>query len=300
MNGTAVAPSRLAALAVDIETAHQAAYGAARTALEHAVGCGRLLLEAKAAIGHGGWLPWLEQNTSVGPRQAQRYMRVAARWGELEGKCVAETHLTLTAAVALLAEPKDEPAAGVPEPGSSWECYWEWAEAQLEGPFNAFDFEDRHSGWLTKKLLHKVGVPPMADMALSAGAEYPSDRTKRPHRLPLLHAVPGDELAEALRLMAAVVKHEAPPPDIHGVDPLAAWVDLTITAQRIFVMLWDEVERREKRDAATLERDAKAVLVRFGRTLEHQRATLDGLKQRHATGELSDDEYGDAVIALAA
>ncbi len=184
---------------------------------------------------------------------------------------------------------------GRAEPGS-----WEWAEAQLEGPFNAWDFEDRRSDWLTTKLLHKVGVPPMADMALSAGAEYPSDRTKRPHRLPLLHAVPGDELAEALRLMAAVVKHEAPPPDIHGVDPLAAWVDLTITAQRIFVMLWDEVERREKRDAATLERDAKAVLARFGEALENQRATLDGLKQRHAAGELSDDEYGDALIALAA
>ena len=65
--------------------------------------------------------------------------------------------------------------------------------------------------------------------------------------LQLLRTVPGDELAEALRLMAGVVKGEAGSPmDVHGVDLLKAWVDLKITAQRIFVLLWGEVERREK------------------------------------------------------
>ena len=73
-----------------------------------------------------------------------------------------------------------------------------------------------------------------------------------------------------------------------------------MTAQRIVVLLWGEVERREQRDYDTLERDAKAVLARFGEALEHKRSTLDGLKQRHAAHELSDAEYGDAIIALAA
>ena len=68
-----------------------------------------------------------------------------------------------------------------------------------------------------------------------------------PQELQLLRTVPGDELAEALRLMAGVVKGEAGPPmDVDGVDLLKAWVDLKITAQRIFVLLWGEVERREK------------------------------------------------------
>ena len=109
--GKAQAPgdNRLPALAAEIEAAHQAAYGAARTALEHAAECGRLLLEAKAAVGHGGWLPWLEANTSVSARQSQKYMRLAANWSEIEGKCGRSSHLTLTAAVALLAEPKGEP-----------------------------------------------------------------------------------------------------------------------------------------------------------------------------------------------
>ena len=144
MNGTAVACNRLAALAVEIEAAHLAVRGAFRTTLERAAYCGRLLIEAKAMVGHGDWLPWIEQNTTVGPREVQRYMRVAARWTEIEANASAETHLTLTEAVALLAEPKEEPAPGRgAEPGSAGS--WEWAEAQLEGPFNAFDFDRQAS-----------------------------------------------------------------------------------------------------------------------------------------------------------
>jgi len=53
-------------LAGKIEAEHQAAIGAARSAMEHAIRCGQLLLEAKASIGHGGWLPWVEANLSSG------------------------------------------------------------------------------------------------------------------------------------------------------------------------------------------------------------------------------------------
>ena len=143
MKDTAVAPSRLAALAVEIEATHEAVQGAFRTTLERAAECGRLLIEAKALVGHGNWLPWLEQNTTVGARQSQKYMRLAKGWPEIEANASPDSHLTLTDAVALLAEPKDEPTAlaGLPEPGSSWERLWEWAEAQLEGPSNAWDFD---------------------------------------------------------------------------------------------------------------------------------------------------------------
>jgi hypothetical protein len=64
-------------LARAIEREHQAARRAARTALEHAMECGRLLIEAKAQVGHGGWLPWLEANCTLRPRTAQAYMRLA-------------------------------------------------------------------------------------------------------------------------------------------------------------------------------------------------------------------------------
>ena len=96
----------------------------------------------------------------------------------------------------------------------------EWAEAQLEGPFNAFDFADsnlrKQLRWLTTKLLHKVGLPPTVNMALGMGAEYD---------LPLLRAVPHAELGEALRLMAGIVNGDAGPAmDVQGTDLLKAWV----------------------------------------------------------------------------
>ena len=94
-------------LAQAIDREHQAAHQAARTALEHALECGRLLIQAKAAVPHGEWLPWLEANTSVSARQSQRYMRLAH--AAIEGKYDATSHLTIDEALALLASPKVGP-----------------------------------------------------------------------------------------------------------------------------------------------------------------------------------------------
>ena len=203
-------------------------------------------------------------------------MRLAKGWPEIEANASPDSHLTLTDAVALLAEPKDEAApGGVPEPGSSLECLWEWAEAQLEGPFNAWDFDGGSLRRLQAKLMHKVGLPPSADLAITMGDEYD---------LPLLRTVPGDELAEALRLMAGVVKGDAGlAMDVQGMDLLKAGVDLKITAQRIFVLLWDEIERREKIDDARMEREANKVMAQLMTALDQKRAVLDSLKQRHVT-----------------
>jgi hypothetical protein len=100
-------------LAQAIDREHQAAIGAARTALEHAAECGRLLLEAKASVPHGDWLPWLEANTSVSARQSQRYMRLAR--AALEGKYDAASYLTIEGALKALAAPKDDPEPAEPE-----------------------------------------------------------------------------------------------------------------------------------------------------------------------------------------
>jgi Protein of unknown function (DUF3102) len=64
-------------LAQAIDREHQAAIGATRTAIEHAVTCGKLLVQAKGTLPHGEWLYWLEANTSVSTRTAQVYMRLA-------------------------------------------------------------------------------------------------------------------------------------------------------------------------------------------------------------------------------
>jgi hypothetical protein len=96
-----------AALAKRIQAAHEAAQAGARTALENAILCGELLLEAKRLVGHGRFLPWLDENTTLGPRQVQRYMRVARNQDALRNAS-SETHLA--GAMALLAGSRDEPA----------------------------------------------------------------------------------------------------------------------------------------------------------------------------------------------
>src|SRR3954447_19898437 len=69
--------SKIAALSAQIEAEHMAAIGSARSAIGHAVRCGQLLVEAKAAVPHGQWLNWVAANLSFGPRQAQKYARLA-------------------------------------------------------------------------------------------------------------------------------------------------------------------------------------------------------------------------------
>jgi DNA N-6-adenine-methyltransferase (Dam)/Protein of unknown function (DUF3102) len=89
-------------LAQEIEREHAAAARDARSAMEHAIRCGELLLQAKAALAHGEWLPWLEANTTVSARQSQRYMRLAS--ATLAGKYNVASHSTIDGALALLAE----------------------------------------------------------------------------------------------------------------------------------------------------------------------------------------------------
>jgi hypothetical protein len=61
----------------DINRHHELFRLRANEAIKHAVEAGKLLLQAKEAIPHGQWLPWLEKHIAVTPRQAQRYMQVA-------------------------------------------------------------------------------------------------------------------------------------------------------------------------------------------------------------------------------
>ena len=78
---------------------------------------------------HGEWLPWLAANTTVSARQSQKYMWLAKGCAEIEVKCDPSSHLTLTSAVTLLAEPKtgfghghpqrQEPAGEADEPSNS-------------------------------------------------------------------------------------------------------------------------------------------------------------------------------------
>lgn len=64
-------------IASAINAAHAGVEAAKREGARYAVECGRLLMQAKETVPHGGWDAWLRLNTAVSPRTAQLYMRIA-------------------------------------------------------------------------------------------------------------------------------------------------------------------------------------------------------------------------------
>ncbi len=67
----------VADLAPAIRAEHEAAQTSARQAVAHAIRAGELLLQAKAALPHGEFGPWLTANVEFSERTAQGYMRLA-------------------------------------------------------------------------------------------------------------------------------------------------------------------------------------------------------------------------------
>ena len=97
----------LPGLTARINEEHAQCEAAARTALEHAFKVGELLVEAKAQVSHGQWVPWVEANCSFSTRTAQGYMRVFSRRAELS-KTQRAAPLSLRGALAVLAAPASE------------------------------------------------------------------------------------------------------------------------------------------------------------------------------------------------
>tara|TARA_R110000803_G_C11936027_1_gene315993 strand:- start:545 stop:1117 length:573 start_codon:yes stop_codon:yes gene_type:complete len=71
-------------------------------ALRLAIKCGELLNEAKEKVPHGDWLNWVETNLTVGHRQAQKLMRVAANRDKILADANSPTYLTIEGALKLL------------------------------------------------------------------------------------------------------------------------------------------------------------------------------------------------------
>ncbi len=113
MHGTS---NSLAVLAARIREEHDAAEAAkgaavvaARKGIEHALAAGELLLEAKAQVPHGQWLPWLAENCpTISERMARYYMRLARNRLELEAQIGNVSDLSLREAVRLLEDDNDE------------------------------------------------------------------------------------------------------------------------------------------------------------------------------------------------
>jgi hypothetical protein len=96
-------PDNFAALALQINAAYADAEAASATAVDRAIRCGELLLEAKRQLPHGEWLPWLARNCpKISERSAQRYMRLAEHADMVRDKSARMADLTLEAAGNLI------------------------------------------------------------------------------------------------------------------------------------------------------------------------------------------------------
>lgn len=94
MNSVSNLDCVLAGLAERIDTLHSASLSSHRKSIEQAIECGHVVAEAKALVAHGQWLPWLQANTKVDARTAQRWMRFAKNADAVLAKCAMSADLT--------------------------------------------------------------------------------------------------------------------------------------------------------------------------------------------------------------
>ena len=88
----------------DIEVITQEILDAKRRGGEAILTIGRCLTEAKQAIPHGEWLPWLNERVEFSERTAQTFMRLAREWSNPQ----ALADLGAAKALTLLALPAEE------------------------------------------------------------------------------------------------------------------------------------------------------------------------------------------------
>jgi DUF3102 family protein len=97
----------LADIAARVREAHAKFVDALRGGMVRAIEAGELLIQAKAKLKHGEWLPWLADQCGVPERSAQLYMRVARhRDTYLDAKSAKVSDLGIGQAMRLLAKPK--------------------------------------------------------------------------------------------------------------------------------------------------------------------------------------------------
>ena len=88
----------------DIEVITTEILDAKRAGGEAILTIGRGLIEAKALLSHGEWLPWLEERVEFSERSARNFMRLARDWTNRQ----ALADLGATKALQLLALPESE------------------------------------------------------------------------------------------------------------------------------------------------------------------------------------------------
>jgi hypothetical protein len=262
------ASNSLADLAARVRAEHEGVARAMKRGLEHAIAAGKLLLEAKAQLAHGQWLPWLHQLCPALPeRTAQLYMRLARHAPELEAKSASVADLTVTGAIELLAPPPSEPD------WDDWDSTREWVDRQLDGPFNDRDFPegDVSYDWVETKLRHQAGLPWTVDWCFSV-----ADSTKDGR--PAMRLCPWDDLLAAYgALVPFVTGDRALKFDFASIRSMQNAIGL-VECEAMWMLggILNEIEYRQKIDDERYEREWEethsAVMARIEQQLAEVRS----------------------------
>jgi len=97
-----VGDNSLPDLAARIRVEHGGAKASVKRGVKHAVAAGQLLIEAKAQVQHGQWLPWLRDQCGLPDRTASAYMRVAKNKEKLAAEIGNVADLSLRGALDAL------------------------------------------------------------------------------------------------------------------------------------------------------------------------------------------------------
>jgi hypothetical protein len=140
--------SDLGELAHAINREHDLASQTFKTALHHAIKAGELLRKARANVGHGAWLPWLQENCHVSERTAQAYMRLAREFPKLDSaKAQRVADLPLRTALKEIAQERREEEWDPDE----WRHIIEQANAEFFSQHPMYQI-DLDSEWLWRRL----------------------------------------------------------------------------------------------------------------------------------------------------
>lgn len=236
---TAPQSNRLPVLAEEIRKAHADVQDAAKTAAGRAIAAGEALIEAKALLKHGEWLPWLREHCALSERTAQLYARLARKHREMDGPDAQRVaDLPIREAAKIIADTHGH--VPMPGKGATEQEIWSWAEQQIRAPFNKSDFESASS--VRSKLLDRVGVSDVVSFVQGLDTN-----------IPVMRLVPTADALDALDRLWPIASAKCPADDLDfdfaGMSSLKAanLVQMVnIVAMHVSGGLLLELEDREK------------------------------------------------------
>lgn len=254
-----------------INDAHRHARKFAESAIDYAIRCGQLLLEAKDKVKHGEWQQWVSGSCDFNGRQARRYMQAAKRSSTSE--LTGDEKLRLGREIWGNKKQVDS------EEFDPWECL----KVQISGPLNAWDAGHCEHGYIVSRVGRLIDLPLAASFWLSLSARHGDD---------MMRMCPTDELKAALQTIAPHAEDESEIPiDISRLNRASAksfldYIDSTI--KQMAETLLNELEFRDENPSFVDTFDT--AFDKFETALEKESSEL---------GQISNSANADADLTAA-